>query len=80
MDEVTSLGVLCYLAGRMASLVELVVRTIFKILDYERYVGEEPYRRGVGKASLEFAGVLKASVRWNYTPRTSDDGNEVKDM
>ena len=43
MDSVTSIRVLCYLARRITSLVELVVSTIFEIFDYERYMGKGPY-------------------------------------
>ena len=42
-------------------------------------MGKRPYREGVGKASSEFAGVPKASVRWRSAPETSGDRNEVKD-
>ena len=79
MDSVTSLWVLCYLVGRIVSLVEPVVSTIFKFFYYERYVQKGPYRRGVGKASSEFTGAMKASVRWFSTPKTSGGRNEVKD-
>ena len=36
MDEATSLGVLCYLTGRIASLVEPVVNTLLNF-GHKRY-------------------------------------------
>ena len=42
-------------------------------------MGKGPYREGVGKASSKFVGVLKASVRWHFSPKTSGNRNVVKE-
>ena len=41
--------------------------------------GEKTLLKGIGKASSEFAGVLKESAEWNSTFGTSSSRNEVKD-
>ena len=58
--------------------MESVVNTIFEFFYYGRCVGNRPYRKSIGKAFSEFAGVLKASVEWHSTSETSGSRNEVK--
>ena len=41
--------------------------------------GENTLSEGIGKASSEFAGVLKAYVEWHSASGTSSSRNEVKD-
>ena len=47
MEKVTSLWVLCYLTGRIASLVELVVNTLLNF-GHNRYMGISALSRCVG--------------------------------
>ena len=49
MDSAAGLRVLCYLIGRIASLVEPIVSTIFKNLDYRRFWGKRPYQKIWGR-------------------------------
>ena len=50
MDLVTSLRVLCYLTGRIASLVEPVVNTLLNF-GHKRYMGISSLSRCVGKVA-----------------------------
>ena len=58
-------GVLCYLTGRISSLVEPVVNTIFENFRLWEIFGEKTLLESIGKASLEFVGVLKESMEWH---------------
>ena len=59
--------------------MESVVNTIFKKFRLWEMFGENTLSKSIGKASLEFAGVLKASVEWHSASGTSSSKNEVRD-
>ena len=60
--------------------MEPVVNTIFENFRLWEIFGEKTLLESIGKASLEFAGVLKASVEWHSAFETSGRRNEVKDI
>ena len=59
--------------------MEPIASTIFKKKLLWEVFGENTLSKSIGKASLEFAGVLKESVEWHSTSRKRDNMNEVKD-
>ena len=59
--------------------MESVVNTIFENFRLWEMFGENTLSKSIGKASSEFAGVLKESVEWHSNSRKSDNMNEVKD-